>query len=48
VNLEYVFIAYTLIFSAIFAYVYTLTRRQRQLEREIESLRRVIEGDRDA
>jgi CcmD family protein len=48
VNLEYVFIAYTLIFSAIFAYVYTLVRRQHRLEREIESLRRVIEGDRDA
>lgn len=47
-NLEYVFIAYALIFGAIFAYVYTFTRRQRQLEREIESLRRIVEGDREA
>lgn len=46
-NLEYVFIAYALIFAAIFAYVYTITRRQSQLEKEIESLRRVIEGDRE-
>lgn len=46
-NLEYVFIAYAVILGAIFAYVYSFSRRQRQLEREIESLRSVVEGDRE-
>ncbi|MHB1132524.1 MAG: CcmD family protein [Chloroflexota bacterium] len=43
-NLEYVFAAYALILLAIFAYVYTFSRRQSRLERELEELRRVVEG----
>ena len=33
-NLEYVFIAYAVILFAIFAYVYTFSRRQSRLEHE--------------
>ncbi|MHB1004297.1 MAG: CcmD family protein [Chloroflexota bacterium] len=43
-NLEYVFIAYALILFAIFAYVFSFTRKQRKLEREIDMLRRWVEG----
>ena len=46
-SLEYVFAAYALILLALFAYILSFSRRQRRLEREIESLRRVIEGSRE-
>lgn len=43
-GLEYVFIAYALILGAIFAYMFTVSRRQARIENEIESLRQVVEG----
>lgn len=43
-GLEYVFIAYALILGAIFAYMFTVSRRQSRIENEIESLRHVLEG----
>lgn len=43
-NLEYLFAAYTLILAALFLYIYTFTRRQQSVEKELESLRRMLEG----
>ncbi len=37
-NLGYLFAAYTFIWLAILAYVYTIARQQRHLEREIREL----------
>jgi len=38
-NLEYLVAAYTIIWIAISAYIFSLSRRQRQLRREIDSLK---------
>jgi len=38
-NLGYLVAAYTIIWIAISGYVFTLSRRQRQLRREIDSLK---------
>ncbi|MCL5110469.1 MAG: CcmD family protein [Chloroflexi bacterium] len=43
-NLEYVFVAYAVILFAIFAYVFSFSRRQSKIERELEELRRALEG----
>jgi CcmD family protein len=42
-NLGYLFAAYTFIWIAILAYVYILAQRQRNLEREIKTLRQIWE-----
>ncbi|MFQ5722087.1 MAG: CcmD family protein [Candidatus Aminicenantales bacterium] len=41
-NLGYLFIAYVLIFLVIFLYVFNLSRKQKQLFREIESMKEAI------
>ena len=46
-NLSYLFAAYTAIWLVIFGYLFSLSRRQRSLEREIESLRKALEGKRE-
>lgn len=38
-NLGYLFAAYTIVWAVIFGYIFCLSRRQRQLQREIESLK---------
>jgi len=38
-NLPYLFAAYTIIWIAIFIYVYTLAKRQKDLRREIQILK---------
>ena len=42
-NLPYLFGLYTVTWLAFFAYAFYMTRRQRELRREIEELRRVQE-----
>ncbi len=37
-NLEYLFAAYTLIWSLIFGYIFTLYRRQKRLEEDLKHL----------
>ncbi|MHB1414279.1 MAG: CcmD family protein [Chloroflexota bacterium] len=46
-DLEYVFAAYAIILFAIFAYIFTFSRRQQKIERQIRQLRRLVQGDRD-
>jgi CcmD family protein len=46
-NLGYLFAAYTFIWAAVLAYVYTIARRQRALEREIQALQRALERNPD-
>ena len=41
-NLPYLFAAYAVTWVAFFAYVFFVSRRQRELEREIEELRQEI------
>ena len=43
-NLGYLVAAYTIIWIAISGYVFTLSRRQRQLQREIDSLKERMRG----
>jgi CcmD family protein len=43
-NLEYLAAAYTVIWLAISLYVFILYRRQRQLRREIDSLKEKVRG----
>jgi len=38
-NAGYLFAAFTIIWAMIFGYVFSLSRRQRQLRREIDSLK---------
>jgi len=42
-NLGYLFAAYTFIWVAVLAYVYTMARRQQTLEREIQELRKALQ-----
>lgn len=42
-NLPYLFAAYAVIWLAFFAYLFAMSRRQRELERELSTLRRALE-----
>ena len=42
-NLPFLFAVYTITWVAFFAYAFYVSRRQRELRREIEELRRVME-----
>lgn len=46
--MSYLFAAYTLVWVALFLYVLGLSRRQRKLDQEIDSLRRMLEAKRQA
>ena len=43
-NLVYLFAAYALFWAVTFAFVFSMARRQKGLQREIESLRRALEA----
>ena len=45
-NLGFLFAAYTAIWVVLFMYIWTLSRRNRSLEREIEELRQLLGNDR--
>lgn len=38
-NFSYLFTAYTIIWAALFGYVFVLAQRERRLRREVESLK---------
>lgn len=38
-NLEFLFAAYTVVWVLLFVYMFTIARRQKNLEKEIDSLR---------
>jgi CcmD family protein len=42
-NLVYLFAAYAVFWALTFAFVFNIARRQKGLQREIESLRRALE-----
>ena len=42
-NLSFLFAVYTITWLAFFAYAFLMTRRQRDLRREIQELRRALE-----
>ena len=42
-NLGFLFAAYAVVWLALFAFLVTLSRRNRALEREIEELRELLE-----
>jgi len=44
-NLVYLFAAYTVIWIALFAYLFNLSRRQDRLRQEMDSLRRSLERE---
>jgi len=44
-NWGYLVAAYSIIWVAIFIYIFTLHRRQRQLRREIDSLKEKLKGN---
>jgi len=41
-NAGYLFAAFTIIWALVFGYVFCLSRRQRQLRREIDSLKEAL------
>ncbi|NOZ05440.1 MAG: CcmD family protein [Chloroflexi bacterium] len=41
----YLFSAYTVIWLALFFYLFTISRRQRDLERDIDILQQVLESE---
>ncbi len=43
-NLPFLFAVYTITWVAFFAYAFYVSRRQRELRREIEELRKALEG----
>lgn len=43
-NLSFLFAAYTIAWAAFFAYAFFMTRRQGELKREIEALRKALEA----
>lgn len=45
-NFWYLFAAYTIIWAVLFGYILILLSRQRQLQRDVESLRRELESQR--
>ena len=42
-NLPYLFAAYTVIWLAFFAYLFFVSRRQRELERELRAVQRTLD-----
>ena len=42
-NLGYLFAAYTVIWAVVFGYVFYLYRKQRKLQREIDSLKSPVD-----
>ncbi len=46
-NLGYLFAAYAVFWTLIFAFVFNIARRQKGLQREIESLKRALESHRE-
>ena len=42
-NLSFLFAAYSAIWLVLFGYLFSLSRRHRSLERQIEDLRRMLE-----
>jgi CcmD family protein len=42
-NLAYLFAAYAVFWAVTFAFVFRIARRQKSLQKEIESLRRALE-----
>ena len=42
-NLSFLFVAFLVTWAAFFAYAFFVNRRQRELQREIEELRRSVE-----
>ena len=45
-NMFFLFAAYTIIWAAVFGYVFYLYRRQRRLQREINSLKKAADESR--
>jgi CcmD family protein len=45
-NLPYLFAAYTVIWLAFFAYLFFVSRRQRELERELRAVQKALEEGR--
>jgi len=41
--MSYLFAAYMVIWIALFTYILSLSKRQKRLDREIETLRRILE-----
>lgn len=46
-NLSYLFFAFGVIWLLLFLYMYSLSRRNRELQREIDELKRTHTDDRD-
>lgn len=44
-NLSYLFFAFGVIWTLLFLYVYSLSRRERDLQREIDELKRAHGGE---
>jgi CcmD family protein len=44
-NLSFLFYGYTVIWVIILGYIYVLSRREQNLRREIEELKKSIEGE---
>ena len=42
--MSYLFASYTIIWVAIFAYVVSLSRKQKRLDQEIETLKKLVDG----
>jgi len=42
-NMNYLFAAFAIVWAMIFGYVFSLSRKQKQLQREIKSLEEKIE-----
>jgi len=43
-NLGYLFAAFSIVWAVIFGYVFSLSRRQRHLWRELDSLKETMRG----
>lgn len=44
-NLSYLFFAFGVIWALLFLYLYSLSRRERELKREVEELKRLRAGE---
>lgn len=45
-NLAYLFYGYTIIWAIVLAYMYSLSRRERNLRDQVDELQKMIEADR--
>ena len=45
-NLDYLFMAFAIVWAAVFGYVFILSRRQRRVQREIDSIQASADGNR--